>query len=248
MPSTLTGLLVFVVLLLPGFAYLVGRERAGTSHRTSPFRETVSIVAASISAELAVTLGLWPLWRLTIDVDALVRVPSSYVQDGYVPLFCWGLSALLLSTALAYAASTRGVRKWFQARAQSKRMPVRWAGRLASGDYPHDSTVSGWWVLFEKWRDTRDVVVGCVLDDGSYIEGELGSFSTTADETSDRDLVLMAPITYRPAGSEIAQPYPCSGVCISAGRIVNVFVTYTRKATSSPAAAGAEEAARLEAS
>jgi len=55
------------------------------------------------------------------------------------------------------------------------------------GAYPHDSTVSGWWVLFRKWRVirktvpgrkegktrkikvTRAVKVGCMLDDGSYV-------------------------------------------------------------------------------
>lgn len=45
MPTTLTGLLLFVVFLLPGFAYLVGKERNGTERQTSPFRETVAVVA-----------------------------------------------------------------------------------------------------------------------------------------------------------------------------------------------------------
>lgn len=54
MPTTLTGLLLFVVLLLPGFAYLVGKERNGTERRMSPFRETVAIVAASVTCELVV--------------------------------------------------------------------------------------------------------------------------------------------------------------------------------------------------
>jgi uncharacterized membrane protein len=57
-PTTLTGLLLFVVLLLPGFAYLVGKERHGTERSLSPFRETVAVVAASITSELVV-LGLF---------------------------------------------------------------------------------------------------------------------------------------------------------------------------------------------
>jgi Family of unknown function (DUF6338) len=63
MPTTLTGLLLFVVLLLPGFAYLVGKERNGTERQTSPFRETIAIVAASTTAELAVlALFAIPRW------------------------------------------------------------------------------------------------------------------------------------------------------------------------------------------
>jgi hypothetical protein len=38
MPTTLTGLLLFAVLLLPGFAYLVGKERAGTERRVADDR------------------------------------------------------------------------------------------------------------------------------------------------------------------------------------------------------------------
>jgi hypothetical protein len=62
MPTTLTGLLIFVVLLLPGFAYLVGKERHGTERHTSPFRETIAVVAASVTSELAV-LGVFAATR-----------------------------------------------------------------------------------------------------------------------------------------------------------------------------------------
>ncbi|WP_370943285.1 DUF6338 family protein [Amycolatopsis sp. cg5] len=243
MPSTLTGLLLFVTLLLPGFAYLVGRERVGTSRRASPLRETVSIVAASVSAELAVIVGLWPLWHLSIDVDAMVRGPAAYTRDHYVKLTLWALSMLLLATALAFAAATQGIRKWFQDRTSSQHAPARWLGRIASGNYPHDSIVSGWWVLFEKWSLTSDIQVGCNLEDGSYFQGVLGSHSSMADETPDRDLILKAPIVYRPAGSKEAQPYPCSAVCVSASRIMALFVTYSDPIPLSEVAAGAEEAA-----
>ena len=55
MPTTLTGLLLFVALLLPGFAYLVGKERHGTERRLSPFRETVPWLPASLLS----WLSLW---------------------------------------------------------------------------------------------------------------------------------------------------------------------------------------------
>ena len=47
MPTTLTGLVLFVVLLLPGFAYVTGKERHTTGQRLSHFRETAAVVAAS---------------------------------------------------------------------------------------------------------------------------------------------------------------------------------------------------------
>ena len=83
MPTTLTGLLLFVVLLLPGFAYLVGKERHGTERRLSPFRETVAVVAASISSELVV-LVIFAVIRtglpsITPNVGALLREGSVYL-------------------------------------------------------------------------------------------------------------------------------------------------------------------------
>ena len=87
-PTTLTGLLLFVVLLLPGFAYLVGKERHGTERRLSPFRETVAIVAASVTSELFVLIvfaairALWP--SRTPDVGALIRDAGSYLRSSHV--------------------------------------------------------------------------------------------------------------------------------------------------------------------
>jgi hypothetical protein len=67
-----------VVLLLPGFAYLVGKERAGTERRASPFRETVAIVSASVTSELVVLVLLSPLWSRALDVDKLVSDSGGY--------------------------------------------------------------------------------------------------------------------------------------------------------------------------
>jgi hypothetical protein len=88
---------------------------------------------------------------------------------------------------------------------------------------------------------TENIHVGCLLDDGSYVEGELGSFSVVGDDVPDRDLVLTEPVSYRPPGADEVEPYGCSAVCLSAARIVAAFVTYVGPAaTSSPEAAGEE--------
>src|SRR5690349_3910353 len=98
MPTTLTGLLIFVVLLLPGFAYLVGKERHGTERHTSPFRETVAVVAASVTSEVVVLAGFavlrWQLPSLTPDVGALIQHGSTYAADHYLSLAAWGLGML----------------------------------------------------------------------------------------------------------------------------------------------------------
>jgi hypothetical protein len=218
MPTTLTGLLLFVVLLLPGFAYLVGKERHGTERRLSPFRETVAIVAASITSELVVLVifaGIRTLWpSITPDVGSLVRQGGGYLRGGqYRSIAIWGLGLLTAAVVLAYLATEPRLRR-----------RLEWL----TGTYPHDSTVSAWWILFERWPQGRDVQVACMLDDGSAFRGEFGSFNTSADDSPDRELILKGPISYRPPGeAAIEVPLDVSAVCCSARRIVSLLIAYS---------------------
>ena len=219
LPSTLTGLFFFVVLMLPGFAYLVGKERHGTERHTSPFRETISVVAASVTTEVIVlamfAVARWLLPSRTPDVGALIHDGNAYIADNYRSLGTWALCMLTLAVVFAYFATVPGMRRLL------KRIPV-------VGSYPHDSTVSAWWIMFEKWPQGRNVEVGCILDDGSYVAGFLGSFNNSADDSPDRDLVLKAPIQYRPPGASEPIPHPVSAVNIPASRIVSMFVNYEK--------------------
>jgi Family of unknown function (DUF6338) len=223
------------VLLLPGFAYVIGKERNGTGQKATPFRETAAVFAASVTFELII-LTLFAVIRtllptLTPDVGALIRHGGAYLRGTaghaghYGQVAIWATGMLVVAVFLAYLATLPDVRAFAAARL---------------GPYPHHSTVSAWWLLFEAWQDNRDIHVGCVLDDGSYVEGRLGSFSTESDDSADRDVILAEPITYRPPGRDrVAAPYESAAVCISAARIVAMFVTYTEKPVTSPPAAGA---------
>ena len=118
MPTTLSSLVIFVVLLLPGFAYLVGKERHGTERHASPFRETVAIVAASVASETAVLAifvvlrWLRPSW--TPDGGALIHNGRAYAASHYHSLAAWGFGMLAVATALAYLATVPLVRNWFR--------------------------------------------------------------------------------------------------------------------------------------
>lgn len=221
-PTTLTGLLLFVVLLLPGFAYLVGKERHGTERRLSPFRETVAIVAASITSELVVLAAffairaLWP--TITPNVGTLIDNTSAYLRGtpghpGHHRIVAvWGVILLIAATLGAYLATKPKVRR---------------LGQILTGPYPHESTVSAWWVLFERWPNGRDVEVVCMLDDGSVVRGRFASFNTSAEDSPDRDLILRRPIFYKPPVDNAQEaPYNVSAACFPARRIVTLFVAY----------------------
>lgn len=222
MPTTVTGLLLLVVLLFPGFTYLVGKERHGTERKMSAFRETGVVVIASVTIELAVLLifavvrAAWPSG--TPDVGALVRSGGSYIRGTatasghYALVATWGLGMLALSAGIAYAASSPKLR--------------RWVSRF-TGPYPHESTVSAWWLLFETWQRQRDISIVCILDDGSSVLGQFGSFNQSADDSPDRDLILHPPIQYRPPGADDMIEYDVSAVSLSARNIITLFVNYS---------------------
>jgi hypothetical protein len=238
MPSTFTGLLLFIVLLLPGFAYLVGKERHTTGQRLSAFRETAAVVAASVSFELivlvlfAIVRTVWPSG--TPDVGALIRDSGGYLRGSghqaghYGQVAIWGAGLLAVAVTLAYVSTIPTLREETRNFVKNGENLPR-ARKFASefiGEYPHESTMSAWWTLFDAWDNGRQIYVECVLEDGSYVRGKLASFSREADDLPERDLILTEPISYRSPGRGATRPHEASTVCISAAKIVTMFVTY----------------------
>jgi hypothetical protein len=223
MPTTLTGLLLFVVLLLPGFAYTILKERNTPTTRRSSFRETVEIAAVSVVAGLVALLGLagaraaWP--GDTPDIASLLRDPGAYLETDHVLLAWWGIGLLALATVVSGAAGWK-------------------AGRRA----PHVSVMSSWWRLFDEWPGDREIHVTCMLDDGSSLRGTAYSFNNASDETGDRDLILVGPIHYALPGEEEA-PYGASAACVSVSRIVTLFVTYLEPEPTDPTSPHSEPSA-----
>jgi len=89
---------------------------------------------------------------------------------------------------------------------------------------------SAWWRLFEEHpHEGHRIYVGCTLDGGSYVAGWLFSHAIDYEETADRDLILSAPVLFRPAGAgdeEAAELANVGAVVVSARRIEHLFVSY----------------------
>lgn len=223
MPTTVTGLVLLVVLLLPGLTFVITRERWGSERRPTPFRETGAVVFCSVLTELA-TLVLFAVARglmpgLTPDVGRLVREGPDYARDQYAQLGWWAIGLLLCACALAAAAAA------------------------LTADKPHASAMSAWWVMFHSWFPGENPIVGCILEDGSYIEGRQASFNVSSEDSPDRDLVLMEPLKYRPPGATETYTVPWGAACISARRIVTIFVSYPPVPEVAPAAGATQGSA-----
>lgn len=224
MPSTLLGLALFVVLLAPGLAFVLARERRLPERSLSVFRETAVVGCVSLAADLVVLAG-FALLRviapgLTVDVGALVRAPGAYLRTGYLAVFWWSVALLAVATGLAVAAGS-GLLRGLLVRTGLR--------RLAGPVGVHDSGASAWWLLFNEHPDT-DIHLGCLLDDGSFVSGWLHSFSTLSTDTADRDLTLAPPIQYRPPGTDETTEIPRLGAAaVSARRISLLLVSYVRR-------------------
>lgn len=160
---------------------------------------------------------MWP--SITPDVGAFLRKGSRYLSGSpghpgqYGKIAIWGLGLLTAATLLAYLATKPSIRRRFE-----------WF----TGPYPHDSTVSAWWILFDRWPENRNIELACLLDDGSAVRGRFGSFNPLAEDSPDRELILQEPIHYRPPGDKSREVlYDVSAVSCSARRIVALFVTYS---------------------
>jgi hypothetical protein len=224
-PSDLTGLLLFVIVLLPGFAYNAVRARRRPDQQLTALQETVIIVTASLAAltaagvVFAIIRALLP--GVTPDVRAALFSTHAYLQAHYVRTTWW--AAGLLAFAILGGMGVAGAQEsqWLRRN--------RYLRGLAAP--PDPSTQSGWWIAFRPGLDAgHEVHVGCTLDDGSYVSGRLRSYSQVAEDTADRDLVLRAPIKVRPRG--VAGAYEVQNVTvmtISARHIVTMAVTYVAR-------------------
>jgi uncharacterized protein DUF6338 len=225
-PTTVVGVLLFVLLLAPGFAYMLRRRRERPAAAVSSFQETVTLALVSLACDIIVLLAFALLRALlpnhTPDVGALIRGPEQYLEQHYAAVGFWLLSLLLVACLLAVALASREV----GAGATKLVRRLSWLSWLAPKPDSGPQSISLWWKLFEWYKD-GPIHVGCELDDGSFVAGWLWSYNHNEPESPDRDLAVSAPITFRAAGSDTAVTLErVNVVAISARRIVSLHVSY----------------------
>lgn len=219
MPDSLLGLLIFVLLLAPGFTYSSYRSRSRPVEKPSALQELSGIALRSVAYN-ALAVGLFAIARAAVpgatpDVGALIRSPERYFKEHYGQLASWASGLLVLACLMALMAAlvaskqTLSVPRW-----------LSWAfPKGGVGKEP------AWWVLFEANPEDQ-VYAGCTLEDGTYLGGWINSYSPDSDETADRELTLAGPITFRgPDDDEPSDP-GVSAVSISARRLSYLTVTY----------------------
>lgn len=224
MPTTVTGLLIFVALLAPGFAFLVVVERGPRANvERSALRETATIVLASLGcdavavAPFAIVRSVLP--KQTVDPAALIRSGKSYYAAHLALTTTWAL--ILFATAVLAAVVLAGVlNRPVVLAALKAAKPVRWL--LPPSGSRMEST---WWKLLTEQNPAAYRLVTVHLDDGTVIQGWLLSSSSAANETTDRELALSAPLSItKKDGAVTEEAY--GAVAVHASRIQFMYVDY----------------------
>jgi hypothetical protein len=213
-PSTLGGLLLFVVIITPGFIYQVQRRRHVSARQTSVFIETSGVVLVSVLTNL-IAIGVFAVlrWRLpthTPNVGRLFHYGWEYVRlrPGYLLLWLMLLMGISCIAAIALAAF---------------RIPTVF-GKLG----PVIQDISAWYHTFDEDSQIPEGTtpfVGVELNDGAYITGYVAWFSTEPEENPDRDIVLGGPMTMRTKGGT-PQEVLFPRLILSAKDIQRIWVSY----------------------
>ena|SRR5215467_4724662 len=223
MPNTLAGLLVFVVLLIPGYAYQHRRARDIPERDRSTFAETLAVVFVSVIVGWIALVAYALVARLLPDSAPspaqLFTNPAQYTGQHFLAVVLWSASFVGFAALLGH---TLAARPW--------RVLDR-TGRFGSRARLKEAQHSAWWLAFHEHPGST-MHVGCVLHDGSYVAGILHSYSRVSAEHGDRDLTLRGEITYRAARAEATHTLPnVNLVVISARDITLLTVTYVHHDT-----------------
>lgn len=212
MPSTLVGLLIFVVLMVPGYVHHTWRRRKVPLRPDSPLLETASLVAISLVADVA-ALALFGIARSIrpsafLDPAQFVAEPQQFFIDnlGLTSLTAVGL--LMVATLVAWLIAARVP-------------PLGW---LATRFDPSIFDVPAWYEVFEAHEDAY-VHVACSIKDGGFVAGILAWYSTDTDENDDRSLVLAPPLR-RIEDGESVDVSMVGRIVLSARDIETMEVTY----------------------
>jgi hypothetical protein len=208
-PTTFLGLVLFLVVLAPGFCLVVAAERWRPAQPHSVLRETAIIGLGSVLFDLGALFAFALIRAIhpagTPDVGALIRDSSAYLKVHYLNVLIWALALLAAACAAAFLVGSQFAKR------------SRGAGRM--------DPLSGWAKAFTFYPASR-VKVGCELTDDTFIEAWLRSFSPNVEENDDRSLVLTAPAKMRRSEDDELVDWPVGTIVIAASQIRFLTVGY----------------------
>lgn len=227
MPSTVIGALVFIACAAPGFFYTQQRRRQTELPVVSAVSETAALVVVSLMADL-VGLAAFGVIRTilphnTPDVGQLAAAGHLYIAPRVAYVTEWGVGVLAFSCLIGWLMAFRPSSSSDDEDDRDKKK-----GRIRSWIRlqltPTIVQQSAWDYAFTA-AGNLDLYLTCYLKDGSVIGGYADWWSTQLQESTDRDLVLVAPITVTIDGTSNSVE-DADRLIVSAREIHRIFVRY----------------------
>lgn len=211
LPSTATGILLFLFIAAPGILFDLLRKRRRPGWPESALQETGRIILASVvftALSLLLLAGIRIAWPSAMpDVGAWLRDESKYVADNYRLIARTTIVVLFVSLGLAWAAD------WL-------------LRRRPSGDLRR---ISAWFALFRAGAPQGALPYARVrLKSGDVYAGYIVYYGEDLPLT-DRELVLGAPLVYRPAESNLRElDYRWQRIVVSGSDVEALWVSYIK--------------------
>lgn len=241
MPTTFLGLVLFVALVAPGVCYVIRREARRGERQLSPLRESATVVLVGLLCDILILSGLAGIQALsktnTPDLAAFVASPAKFATKNLALVWWWSIALLAAACILGLILGGLSLDKVAKGKSQPNRLRRFLSDRLGPVEF-----ASAWSKYLGAFED-EVVQCSCILEDGSWIGGNVRWFNTDLEETADRDLVLITPIQFRyPEETEVHQ-LSDDLIFISARRIL--FFSITRVSTDQAAKPAAHDDATL---
>lgn len=191
MPSNAVSLLLYVGLLLPGFAFTAARTRHRPIETRSAFFETTAAVFVSVLCDIVVLtagVGIGHLLGLRRPIAVALRDPGAAYSADPVGLLLGTMVLLLVATLIGLLLGTY-------------RAHLIGAKILREGG---ERRGSSWHQIFEtaKPEGTQAILVQVDLMDGGAVQGVLSTFDRLGTDSGDRGLVLSGGIARRSSADE----------------------------------------------
>jgi hypothetical protein len=250
-PTNFLGFVYYLALLVPGFLYLVGRERNGPERRLDPFRQAANVIFVSVISELTVLVLFSWLWLPLFNEKRLLTDTSSYWNEQPLQLLWLYLAGLAASSLLAYVASLPRARRAVN---HSLYVLTPRTFRVSSREDVHPSVTSAWWRLFhhfpksvlrtyqderasirrpwyKRWlpaeeRRSVHTMALFVLTNGVQVQGLVDSFNPESNDTPDREVILKYPIQRRPSEESEWIDLPSDNASFTRGSIAEIYIQY----------------------
>lgn len=151
------------------------------------------VVASSISFAILITIALIAsLASKTVGhwLDAFVAAPLELVNENPRGTLGSIILALIFSTAIGLTLGRKTTQDLLRG--------------IVDGDNDIEATVSSWWKAFELMPDAVKIV-SVQQKCGRWIQGELKSWTPSADDSLERGIVLVGKINFRAPGSKTIQ-------------------------------------------